>query len=199
MYECRNIMNSSESIKMYKTFIQPYFLYAIEIWGHTVKSDQDILNKIQSKILRIIFNCKRSEDAWRHSDGHISSITNLYVSVIKKLCMKHHCGKLPHHFSTNIMPEFNINQLENRISQISLSEMYNYRNNLKISTSDIKTNCINHWNSLPMTIKSLPYISASDLYKHLKNFNQNLVILLEILLFIIFLSFLFTLIYHMEI
>ena len=40
IYKCRNIMESSDSIKMYKTFIQPYFLYAIEIWGHTVKSDR---------------------------------------------------------------------------------------------------------------------------------------------------------------
>ena len=156
---------------MYKTFIQPYFLYAIEIWGHTVNSDQDILNRIQSKILRIIFNCKRSDDAWRHSNGIISSVANLYKSVIKKLCMKHHCGKLPHHFSISIMPEFNINQLQNRISQISLSEMYDYKNSSKSSISDIKTNCINHWNSLPMAIKSLPYTSINDLYKHLKNLN----------------------------
>ena len=164
-------MDSCDSIKMYKTFIQPYFLYAIEIWGHTVQSDQDVLNKIQCKILRIIFNCKRSDDAWRHSDGNIPTVANLYNSVIKKLCMKHHCGKLPHHFSTTIMPEFNINQLENIISRVSLSQMYDYKSSSKPSISDIKANCINQWNSLPMNIKSLPYTSANDVHKHLKKLN----------------------------
>ena len=81
---------------------------------------------------------------------------------------EHHCLKLPDHFSTTIMPEFNINQLDNKISRISLSHMYDYKNSSKPSISDIKINCINEWNSLPMNIKSLPYTSAIDVYKHLK-------------------------------
>ena len=85
--------------------------------------------------------------------------------------MKHHCGKLPYHFSTTIMPELNIIQLENKISRISLSQMYDYKNSIKPSISDIKINCINQWNSLSMNIKSLPYISANDVYKHLKKLN----------------------------
>ena len=85
--------------------------------------------------------------------------------------MKHHCGKLLHHFSTTIMPEFNINQLENKISRISLSQMYDYKNSSKPSISDLKINCIKQWNSLPMNIKSLPYTSANDVYKHLKKLN----------------------------
>ena len=85
--------------------------------------------------------------------------------------MKHHCGKLPHYFSTNIMPEFNINQLENKISRISLSQMYDYKNVSKLPISDLKINCINQWNSLSMNIKSLPYTSANDACKHLKKLN----------------------------
>ena len=56
-------MTENECINMYKTFIQPYFLYGIEIWGHAVKSDNDILIKLQSKIVRILLGCKRSKDA----------------------------------------------------------------------------------------------------------------------------------------
>ena len=69
--------------------------------------------------------------------------------------MKHHCGKL----------------LENKISQISLGQMYDYKNSSKLYITDIKINCINHWNSLSMNIKSIPYISAYDAYKHLKKLN----------------------------
>ena len=98
-------MGTNDTMKLCKTFIQLYFLYAIEIWGHTFKSDQVILSKIQSKIIKIIFNCKRSDDAWRHANGNIPSVINLYDTVIKKICMKHHCGKHLYHFSTNIMPD----------------------------------------------------------------------------------------------
>ena len=50
-------MEEKEVIKMYKAFIQPYFLYGIEVWGHSVKSEKDILLRLQSKVLRIIFDC----------------------------------------------------------------------------------------------------------------------------------------------
>ena len=169
LYKCRMYMKDIDCINMYKTFIQPYFLYCIEVWGHTINSEQDILYRLQCRILRLLFNCKRSEDAWRHSDGKISSISNLYSSVIKKLCMKHHFEKLPHYFSKTIMPEFNIDQLQNKITRISLDEMYNYKSHPKDFYSQLKTNCIKHWNSLPLTVKSLPYMSSKDsLFKHLK-------------------------------
>ena len=56
LYRCKNTMNNEECIKMYKTFIQPYFLYALEAWGHSIQSDNDLLVKVQSKVLRILFN-----------------------------------------------------------------------------------------------------------------------------------------------
>ena len=84
LYKCKQFMTENESINMYKTFIQPYFLYGIEIWGHTIKSDIDLLVKLQSKIVRILLDCARSEDAWRHCNGRITSIQNLYKNFIKK-------------------------------------------------------------------------------------------------------------------
>ena len=62
--------------------------------------------------------------------------------------MKHHYGKLPHHFGKNVMPDFNITQLDNKITRISLDHMYDYKNSPKLSISDLKINCINQWNSL---------------------------------------------------
>ena len=61
LYKCKYVMKEIDVIKMYKAFIQPYFLYAIEVWGHSVISESDILSRLQSKVLRIIFNCKRTE------------------------------------------------------------------------------------------------------------------------------------------
>ena len=88
------------------------------------------------------------------------------------MCMKHHYGLLPTYFSTNVMPNFNVNQLQNKISKVSLDQMYNYRNEIQLSNSQIKINCINHWNSLPFDIKSLPYTTSKyTIYKNIKKLN----------------------------
>ena len=76
-------MEEKEVIKMYKAFIQPYFLYGIEVWGRSVKSEKDILLRLQSKVLRIIFDCKRSGDAWIDNNYQIDNIQDLYYDVIK--------------------------------------------------------------------------------------------------------------------
>ena len=155
MYKCKHVMDEQGLIRMYKAFIQPYFIYAIEVWGHSVKSDTDTLVRLQSKVLRIVFNCKRSDDAWRHNKGCIDTITTLYEKVIKKQCYKHHMGLLPTPFSDNIMPEFNLSQLQYKLTRTSLNNMYDYKQPLKDSI--FKTNCSTIWNSQPLEFKSIPY------------------------------------------
>ena len=163
-------MTTTDCINMYKTFIQPHFTYAIEAWGHTVQSDSDILVKLKSKVLRIILNCYRTTDAWRHTSGSIKDIRELYKTMLNKLSMKHHYGSLPTNFSQNIMPEFNVGQLKNKVSRISLETMYNYKNSKNTCDSKLKKNCISNWNSLAFEIKVLPYLSGKDsMYKSLKH------------------------------
>ena len=60
LYECNKIMNENNCIDMYKTFIEPDFIYAIEACGHSIQSENDLLIKLQSKIMRILFNCYRT-------------------------------------------------------------------------------------------------------------------------------------------
>ena len=170
-------MNDNDCIDMYKTFIEPYFLYAIEAWGHSIKSENDTLVKLQSKVLRILFNCYRTADAWKHCNGQVSYIRDLYSTVIRKLCMKHQFEALPKHFSEDIMPELNINQLENKITRISLNDMYNYKNCQNQDRTQFKTSCIKNWNKLTMDLKVLPYTSGKECLhralKNLRNYNSN--------------------------
>ena len=90
---------------MYKTFIQSNLLYAIEVWGHTVTHDSDILNKIQNKSLRILFDTKRTADAWEKSNGAIFSITELYKRTIRRITTKHFYNQLPQYFTDMCMPK----------------------------------------------------------------------------------------------
>ena len=175
LYKCNKIMNYN-CIDMYKTFIEPYFLYAIEAWGHSIQSENDPLIKLQSKILRILFNCYRTADAWKHSNGQIKDIRDLYSTVIRKLCMKHQFEALPKNFSVNIMPEMNINQLENKVTRISLSDMYDYKKCQNLDRTHFKSSCIKTWNELSMDLKVLPYSSGKKcLHKALKTI-KNIVV-----------------------
>ena len=78
-------MTENELIGMYKTFIQSNFLYGIEVWGHSVKSETDIISRIQDKIIRILFDSKRTQDAWNHTKGRILTIKELYETTIIKI------------------------------------------------------------------------------------------------------------------
>ena len=164
LYKCKSIFNEEESINMYKAFIQPYFLYAIEVWGHTIRSPVDIMSKLQSKVLRILYGYKRSEDAWRYNDNRILPLEKLYESVIQKLCLKHHMNELPPYFTEYVMPNLNNSQLEKRITRISLEKMYDYEIQARNSGTEFKNMCQSLWNSLPLDLKMLPYTNKDNAY-----------------------------------
>ena len=161
IYNCKNIMSEPELINMYKTFIQSNLLYAIEVWGHTVTSDSDILVKIQNRVLRIIFDCKRSEDAWHHSKNRIQNIKELYLKTVTRICLKHHYNQLPEHFSHCVLPPKNNDKGTNYKHNLrsNLHKPYNYRcvsytqDNFKFTE-----NCIKIWNEKPLDFKMKPYI-----------------------------------------
>jgi hypothetical protein len=153
--KCKNFMDIKGRIKMYKTFVQPYFNYAIEVWGHTVTAESDILNKLQSKALRIIFDCLRSGDAWRHNNECIETITSLYEKSTLRQCYKQHMGLLPKTVAENTMPKLNLKQLQNKITRPSLNTMYNYEQNLH--DTPFKKHCTKTWNKMPLELKCIPY------------------------------------------
>lgn len=93
IYNCRNIIKQSHLINMYNLFIQPYFNYCISLWGSSIKYKTDPLINLQNKIMRTLFSCKRTDDAWENDTNHcILKIKHLYYLEIAKLCYKHHTG-----------------------------------------------------------------------------------------------------------
>ena len=120
LYRSRTIMDQNNLINMYKTFIEPYFLYGIEVWGHSVKSQSDTIIKLQNKVVRIIYSCQRTTDAWKHDNGRTLTIQNLYNKVIYRICYKHHAKLLPKHFLKEIMPKIGYYN-ENRPERTRLS------------------------------------------------------------------------------
>ena len=69
------------------------------------------------------------------------------------------------------MPSMNDIQLENRITRVSLENMYDYKIEKRVSETHFKENCIKFWNLLPFKMKMLPYTNKS---RAINMFNKGL-------------------------
>ena len=165
LYNCRKFLKHNDLLSMYRTFVEPFFLYCLPVWGNSITRDAGILCKLQNKTLRILFECKRTEDAWQATGNKILKLEQLYQHETAKLCFKQHINILPLYFNKTIMPTLSD----------SISHQYNLRNNTDKQYNYIidnkqqlsfSKNCITTWNSLPKDLKEMPYTRTS--YQHFK-------------------------------
>ena len=157
IYNCRNILKHSHLINIYKCFIQPYFNYCITVWGSSIRSKTDTITVLQNRIMRIIFSCKRTEDAWNcNTDQKILTIKQLYHFEIAKLCFNHHCKYLPTSMNS-AMPDFYDPDYD-RVTKSMTA--HNYKHSSK-NNKTLSHNCISTWNSLPSGIKNIAYIQPT--------------------------------------
>ena len=77
---------------------------------------------------------------------------------------------LPSYFTSNNIPCLNITQLQNRITQITLDQMYNYTAHIKGPNNCFMKSCYKFWNSLPIRIKMLPYTEKNNALKEFNKF-----------------------------
>ena len=77
LYKSRRIMGTKDLLNMHNCFVLPYLLYCLPLWGGSINAKDDIIVKIQNKVLRVLFKTKRSEKAWKISDETIVPIKEL--------------------------------------------------------------------------------------------------------------------------
>jgi hypothetical protein len=97
----RNSKLSLENkILLYKTIIKPIWTYGAEIWGCASKSNISIVQKSQSKILRMIANAPRYvPNITVHEDLNVP----LVKEVIKQRSTRYH-SKIEGHVNRLIQP-----------------------------------------------------------------------------------------------
>ena len=171
LYRCRQIMNIEECINMYKTFIVPYLMYCLPVWGGTVSSQHDPIIKSQNKVLRILTTTKRTEDAWSHVRNTVLPIKELYKLEVAKFCYKHSRKLLPTIFSNTVMPTFAF-RVHNISTRHSIYHNYQFQSH-QLSTkayNSFTTNCVRIWNSVPNLLK----LQADGQEWSVKNFSNKL-------------------------
>ena len=88
LYKCRQVMNLDECINMYNSFILPYLLYCLPVWGGSLRSLTDPIIKTQNQVLRILTYTRRTTDAWSYVSNTVLPIGALYKLEISKYCHK---------------------------------------------------------------------------------------------------------------
>ena len=96
-------MNIEECINMYKTFIVPYLLYCLPVWGSSINTENDVIIKTQNKVLRVLTNTRRTEDAWSYVRNTVLPIEELFKLEVAKFCFKHTRKILPSIFADKII------------------------------------------------------------------------------------------------
>jgi hypothetical protein len=93
-------MNEKRSILVYKVVIKPIWTYGIELWGCASKTNSDIMQRLQSKILRAMTNAP-----WYVSDDILYNDFGFPIisDVIKERSNKHH-NRLETHTNPLMLP-----------------------------------------------------------------------------------------------
>ena len=96
----RSNLSIENKVLLYKTIIKPIWAYGIELWGCASKSNISIIQRSQSKILRIITNAPwYVNNQTLHTDLNIPYIKD----VIREKSTSHH-NKLANHPNDILQP-----------------------------------------------------------------------------------------------
>ena len=170
---CRKIMNLNDIVSMYNCFVLPYLTYCLPLWGSFNMPENDIIKKVQNRIVRLLTKTKRTHRAWDKIAGmKILPIESLYKCEIAKMCHKHIYGNLPNTFEDNLMPKLSV-MIHSASTRHSFDMNYHFdqSSNLSMSNKSFTADCVRIWNDVPYEIKKQcsPKIFSTDLTARCSN------------------------------
>ena len=100
LVKARRVLCKSTLLTIYNSFIYPYLLYGIEVWGRASKCHIDSLFKMQKKAIRIITSVNYRE----HTEPLFMSLQvlplhKIYIFAVSKLMYRYSNGSLPPMFN----------------------------------------------------------------------------------------------------
>jgi hypothetical protein len=90
----RSKLSLENKLLLYKCVLKPVWTYGIQLWGCTKPSHTQIIQRLQSKILRLITNAPwYVSNSTLHNDLHIPFV----VTEINRLSFLYHQRLVGHH------------------------------------------------------------------------------------------------------
>ena len=99
--KAKKYFNSKTLLSLYYSFIYPYIIYCIEVWGSTYKTYLDSISTIQRKIIRVIYSLSYRQNTQEYfTQSKVLNVNQLYISFSCLFMFKYVKGSLPTVFDT---------------------------------------------------------------------------------------------------
>ena len=133
----RNYLDKHTLKQLYYSFVYPYLIYGIEIWGNASNIHLDPINKLQKRCIRII------------TFSHYLDSTNplfrkLEILNLKKIVI-HRISLMMYKHSLNIVPKY-------------ISMMFQKNNEIHKHSQESATHFILLWGNLKLLISLLVFM-----------------------------------------
>ena len=150
--KAKPLVNTHYLRQLYHTFIYPYLIYCVEIWGNSKKIYLDRLIKTQKRIIRIITHSKprtESKDLFKKVD--ILPFSTLVCYRIGILMFKLSLGLLP----KNINDLFQTNENIHAYNTRNKNKLYINKGNHEFVYSTFVYQGTNLWNHILQNINTI--------------------------------------------
>lgn len=142
------ILNKYSLHLLYRTFVEPYITYCIEVWGHAYKTITKPIFILQKRAIRII---NRAD----YRDSTNTFFINLQTLKFNDL-VDYKTAQIMYKVNNNMLPDGVQRMFQTRTSRYELRGTYVYTK-AKVRTN-VKQRCIsikgvNQWNNLELEIK----------------------------------------------
>ena len=176
MYNIRERFPTRCLLMFYKTMAKPIITYALMVYGGTAKTNLEMIEKAQRRILRAIFYKKRCDSLQNIYERHnILTVHELYVVELVRELFRQLRGKSPFDFvSGNYIPaDVNTRRKAKGLLAITYSRTILQRRSLK--NTIVRTyNWLRTLDLIPNNLKTLSELSVKSLITNIAiNFISN--------------------------
>lgn len=108
-------LSTQNKLLLYKAVLKPIWTYGVELWGTAANSNIEIIQRFQSKILRMILNIP-----WYitnnavHRDAEVTYVKEEITYRIKKY--KDRLREHPNHLARNLMQMCAVRRLKRKVT-----------------------------------------------------------------------------------
>ena len=150
LYKAKRLLTQETLITLYNSFIYPYIVYCIEVWGSTCKKNLLSLLKLQKCALRLITSSpRRTESAPLFESLKILSVFQVYLLKLSIFMFKYANDYVP----DCIKDLFCINSEIHNYNTRQCDKLHMPKSNLSVMLHCWRSRCVKMWNVISDVIE----------------------------------------------
>ena len=150
LYKAKRLLTQETLITLYNSFIYPYIVYCIEVWGSTCKKNLLSLLKLQKCAIRLITSSpRRTESAPLFESLKILSVFQVYLLKLSIFMFKYANDYVP----DCIKDLFCINSEIHNYNTRQCDKLHMPKSNLSVMLHCWRSRCVKMWNVISDVIE----------------------------------------------